>query len=375
MNSDHHNADSLKDKDAVSAAGTPVSRPEALIKAESLAYLIWDLPDIEGQESFLQEFGMLTHSKDADRLYMRSYGTSQYIYIGRRAKKLAFVGLGLNARDREDLEVLSAAYQAPIEELDRPGGGEVVRLTDPHGVQIEVCFGIAPLAPVDTRRDTLPANTPLETNRVNAGVRTELAPAPVLDIGHCVMGANKLEETANWYMRTVGVIPTDVQCLDDGSPVLMFMRLDKGEVPAEHHTIVLARGTGQRYLHSAYQVVDLDALAQGQQYLKMKNRKHLWGIGRHLLGSQLFDYWLDPNGCEFEHYTDSDLFTADHPTGYLPLDPGSLYVWGDDLPPSMVGTSLKQVISLLRAVFAGELTIGWLKQAKSALSSKPRPWL
>ena len=40
----------------------------------------------------------------------------------------------------------------------------------------------------------------------------------------------------------------------------------------------------------------------------------MWGIGRHVLGSQLFDYWFDPDGFEYEHYTDGDVFTADHET-------------------------------------------------------------
>ena len=36
-------------------------------------------------------------------------------------------------------------------------------------------------------------------------------------------------------------------------------------------------------------------------------------MGRHIMGSQIFDYWKDPFGNELEHWTDGDLFTAADP--------------------------------------------------------------
>ena len=109
----------------------------------------------------------------------------------------------------------------------------------------------------------------------------------------------------------------------------------------------------EHYEHSAYEVVDLDALGQGQQVLRAQGWRHLWGIGRHLLGSQLFDYWFDPDGFEYEHYTDGDLFTADVETCYSPLEFGSLWAWGADAPASMKPTmnlrTLLRVLRLLRA--------------------------
>ncbi len=32
------------------------------------------------------------------------------------------------------------------------------------------------------------------------------------------------------------------------------------------------------------------------------------GIGRHIQGSQLFDYWRDPDGFLVEHFADGDMF-------------------------------------------------------------------
>jgi hypothetical protein len=44
--------------------------------------------------------------------------------------------------------------------------------------------------------------------------------------------------------------------------------------------------------------------------LKQKVHHHVWGVGRHLLGSQIFDCWLDPWGHILEHCTAGDLLNA-----------------------------------------------------------------
>lgn len=354
----------------------PIERPEAIIKATSISYLIWDVKDFDKQAYFLNDFGMLTHSKTSQELYMKGYDGAPYIYYGRKAKKTAFIGIGFSVNSFDNLKTLSTKTNQPIETLSRPGGGSVVRLTDPNGVVIEVCFGIEQGEKIDTRREPLKANTRYDSLRVNKGVRPPLMAAPILDIGHCVLGADDFTATTHWYMQHLGLIPTDVLCLEDGSPSLTFMRLDLGDTPADHHTVVVAKGAGEKYLHSAYEVIDMDAVAQGQQFLKMKKQyKHFWGIGRHILGSQVFDYWYDPFGFEFEHYADGDVYTADHPTDYHLLDSGNIYAWGHDLPKSMYAPKPKQVINFIKGLFKGTYTISWIKMAKAAISRPARPWL
>ncbi|PRC62277.1 2,3-dihydroxybiphenyl 1,2-dioxygenase, partial [Mycobacterium sp. ITM-2017-0098] len=70
----------------------------------------------------------------------------------------------------------------------------------------------------------------------------------------------------------------------------------------------LALGPRNRYVHSAYQVSDLDAMAAGGEYLGERGYHRSWGIGRHIQGSQIFDYWRDPDGLLVEHFADGDMF-------------------------------------------------------------------
>ena len=32
-----------------------------------------------------------------------------------------------------------------------------------------------------------------------------------------------------------------------------------------------------------------------------------WGVGRHILGSQVFDYWYTPDKFMIEHYSDGEF--------------------------------------------------------------------
>ncbi|MEM8500467.1 MAG: VOC family protein [Pseudomonadota bacterium] len=353
----------------------PIERPEAVIKVDELTYLLWEAADFETQKTFLLDFGMLLTEESMDALLMRGYSSAPYNYVARKAAKTRFVGVGFSVLERADLEKLAQANNTSIEPLQRSGGGEVVRLTDPAGVEVEVTFGVERVAAVETRSAALPANTPNNKVRINQGHRAPLQAAPVMKLGHCVMGANNMMDVCQWYMRNLGLIPTDVLCIADGSPMLAFMRLDRGDKPADHHSIVIGKGQGNGYIHSAYEVIDLDALGQGQQYLKAKKYQHVWGIGRHILGSQLFDYWKDPQGYEFEHYADSDVFTSDYPTAYHPLDSGNIYAWGQDMPSDMLRPSLGQLLSIFKGIREGSVTFKWLKTAMKSVSRPPRPWL
>ncbi|MBC7859892.1 MAG: VOC family protein, partial [Burkholderiaceae bacterium] len=232
------------------------------------------------------------------------------------------------------------------------------------------------LAPLPLRAPLHPeANCYGQLRRVNRTVRPPLEPAAVAKLGHVVFQTVDFGGMAAWYMRHLGLIPTDVQYLADGSPNLAFFRLDLGDAPADHHTFVLAGGIEEKYEHSAYEVIDLDALGQGQNVLRANGHRHLWGIGRHVLGSQLFDYWCDPDGMEFEHYTDGDVFTAGHPTHYVPLELSSIWAWGHDVPASMgVKRDLGTLFKVLRLLRQGRLSLARLRLLGRAMSA-PRPWL
>jgi hypothetical protein len=362
---------------ALPAGIEKLPRPEPLVKAQSLAFLMFEKPDLDACEAFLSDFGMQRVARDDERLLMRGHGSAPCIYMARRGDQARYTGAAFTVADEARLQKLTSLPGArPLSSTEIPGGGSGVELVDPVGNLLWLITGQQALSPLPLRAPLHHhTNSYRETRRINATIRPPLEPAAVAKLGHVVLQTVDFPAMADWYMRHLGLIPTDVQYLADGSPNLAFFRLDLGDTPADHHSFVLAGGIEEKYEHSAYEVVDLDALGQGQNVLRARGHRHMWGIGRHILGSQLFDYWYDPDGMEFEHYTDGDVFTASHETHYVPLELSGIWAWGDDVPPSMgVKRDLGTVFKVLRLLWQGRIKLSRLKLLGSAMANA-RPWL
>ncbi|OJJ07737.1 hypothetical protein ASPVEDRAFT_155524 [Aspergillus versicolor CBS 583.65] len=84
--------------------------------------------------------------------------------------------------------------------------------------------------------------------------------------------------------------------------------------------------------HAAFEVHDFDIQQLGHQHLRDKGYKLCWGVGRHVLGSQVFDYWFDSSGFVVEHYADGDLVNYETPVAKVQAGPQALSVWGPPVP-------------------------------------------
>jgi catechol 2,3-dioxygenase-like lactoylglutathione lyase family enzyme len=311
--------------------------------------LIFERPDLALAESFLSDFGLSQASRTDAILYMRATSASAYCYRVHRAPRARFVGVGFSVRTRGELERLARLEGASaIEPSEHPGGGERVVLTDPSGFTVEVIHGRASAGALPTRKP-LTFNFGGERNRINAGQRPPEQPPEVMRLGHVVFEVASYQATCAWYTQHLGFIPSDVQVLPDGSPVVTFLRMDLGEAPADHHTLALAQGVAPSYSHSAFELVDADAVGMGQRLLRERGYRHAWGIGRHILGSQIFDYWHDAWGDKHEHYCDGDLLTAEVPMGVHAVSREAMSQWGPPMPAAFTRPHFSAAAALAAA--------------------------
>jgi hypothetical protein len=330
----------------------PRRHPSPTARASALAHLIFERPDLRTAEDFLADFGLMVASQAPDVLTMRGTAPTPYCYRVHRAPRERFVGAGFSVGTRDELERLARIDGATgIERSGHPGGGEVVTLHDPSGFAVEVIHGQAAAEEIPTR-DPIVFNVGHERTRINATQRPPVEPPEVMRLGHYVLEVADFQATCAWYTQHLGLLPSDVQLLPDGSPAVVFMRLDLGSTPTDHHTMANAQGFMSQYSHSAYELVDADAVGMGQRVLREKGWTHAWGIGRHILGSQIFDYWHDPWGDKHEHYCDGDLFTADQPMGVYPVSREAMSQWGQPMPRSFTAPHLSPatVLAILRNV-------------------------
>jgi hypothetical protein len=323
------------------------------IKVVDLAWLEFAKPDLKRAETFARAFGFVIVASEPDALYLRGSLPGTPAVVIRKGTRSRFIGPTFKAAEQLDLHRLAQATGTRVQPLDEVIGGSVVRLTDPSGFAVAV-------AHVDHDLPALAESAPQVLNvgtgraRVNATQRPPRAPASVLRLGHVVVQTPFFNHTLDWYLDTLGMIVSDFQFPPgrrDLGPVMAFIRCDRGTVPADHHTLALALGPVAGYAHSAYQVTDLDALAAGGEYLRDKGYRRAWGIGRHVLGSQIFDYWADPDSFFVEHFTDGDLFDNTVDTGWEPLTASGLAQWGPRVPPEVLGA--KPSLKLVREVASG----------------------
>jgi hypothetical protein len=347
-----------------------------VIKVRDLAWLEFEKPDLAAAESFAHAFGFQTVASTPDELQLRGADAGAPCVLIRRGTQTRFRGMAFTAADDIDVYRLAEAHSAPTSPLPESLGGLSVRLTDPGGIPVKVVAGLHPLS-------ELPAQLPHDFNfgrqatRTNTAQRPPRTPAVVQRLGHVVMQSSKYLEALNWYLDNLGLIVSDFLFFPGQrgrGPTMSFIRCDRGSVPADHHTLALALGPANRYVHSAYQVADLDALAAGGEYLCARGYFRSWGIGRHIQGSQIFDYWRDPDGFLVEHFADGDVFDNTLEPGWAPFTASGLAQWGPPATADFLGTSPKharhEVVSMITGLrekneFDVKRLIGLLKVATS----------
>lgn len=303
------------------------------IKIEDIAFVRFRAPDLAQMRAFLEDFGLIVEDA-GDRLFARGGGASPFLHVTELGQP-GFAGLGLRAASGSDLEMLAEAEGAEVRPLDAPGGGRVVTLSDPDGHQVEVVWGqgAADASALPARE---PWNTAAARQRLRQTKRVAAGPAHVVRLGHCVLNVSNFRASEAWYKERFGFITSDEIALTPEFSVGAFMRCDRGETPTDHHTLFLVQSPkGPGFNHAAFEVADFDDLMAGHQKLKDAGRQAEWGVGRHILGSQVFDYWRDPWGHTLEHWTDGDLFTAADGSNTASIADLMGVQWGPPAPPTM----------------------------------------
>ncbi len=287
---------------------------EPIIRVSDVAFPRFQAPDLDVMQTFLLDFGMHVAARTERALYMRGTDPLHHVHVTHLGEP-AFLGLAFLAASRADLVTLAAAVGGTVEPLDEPGGGEVVRLRDPDGRQVDVVHGIAAVDHLAVRPHP-PLNTGNERLRVGTLQRVAPGPSQVKRCGHAAIKTADLGTLWPWYHRHLGMLVSDDFYIEEpGRPLGRFARCDRGALPADHHTLLFLEMGEAKLGHVAWEVADFDDLMVGHDHLVNAGIRHYWGVGRHVLGGQIFDYWKDPIGFTVEHWTDSDLLDASVPAG------------------------------------------------------------
>jgi catechol 2,3-dioxygenase-like lactoylglutathione lyase family enzyme len=324
------------------AGGLPGEHPgrsrNPVVKVAGLAWLEFEKPDLDRAERFGTDFGFTVAGRTPETLLLRGRWASTACLAVRRGPRPRFAGAAFQAAARDDLDRLARGADGTV---TAHWGGHSVLLRDPSGFPVRVVYGV-PELPTRPERAPLPLNFGEQRVRVNATQRPARRAAEIQRLGHVVLGTTRFRAALDWYLDTLGLIVSDFLYLDgqrERGLAMAFIRCDQGSVPTDHHTLAMLLQPHTGYVHSAYQLTDLDEVAASGEYLRERGYRHAWGIGRHIQGSQIFDYWRDADKLMFEHYADGDVFDSSVEPGWAPLSVSGLAQWGPRATAEFTGAS------------------------------------
>jgi catechol 2,3-dioxygenase-like lactoylglutathione lyase family enzyme len=312
-----------------------------MITVEDIAYVRVAVDDLQAQERFLLDFGMHRVERTDHALYMRGAGTQPVIHISEPHTDDFRPGVGFIAASLAELERFSAAAGAPVQENTEPGGGAIVRLIDPSGYRVEVLHRPPVQAlPVRTVKSTNYGSARAGYARFNEPARFQHGPSHVLRLGHAALIANNCDESFRWYSRHFNFQVSDSYYSPHGDKsrhLVIFARCGLGKKFTDHHTLVFIDASAFKELpergfdHTAYEVLDWDDVMLGHDFLQKGGYKHSFGVGRHIAGGMVFDYWRDSAGNKLEHWADGDFVNDDYESMEVPAGSVPFKSWGPEV--------------------------------------------
>jgi catechol-2,3-dioxygenase len=283
------------------------------------------VPDVDATAHYYTEFGLNpTETGSTAAYFATADGGEQLRLVKSEHRRL--VELRIGADDRDDVDRIAAAL-ARLEFASTPVDNGL-RARDP-GTQVSVVVEITDRI-IQNPTPTTPYNAPADTARPNTrapGIERTDTVRP-RKLGHVVLGSTDQATSQRFFSEGLGLKVSDTV-----PGLAAFMRCS-----TDHHNVLVQQAPLAFLHHTAWEVDDIDEVGRGATaMLDGHPERHVWGLGRHHIGSNFFWYLRDPAGNFSEYYSDLDCIVDD-----ALWKPGvfegarGLYNWGPPPPPSFL---------------------------------------
>ncbi len=312
--------------------------PFNIVRLSHVEYRVTDLT--ASRAFYVDTLGLQVTQEDDRYIYLRAMEERGHHCITLVQADQAEVGvLGFKLYDEPDLDKAAeffASRDLPVEWVDRPFMGRVLRTRDPWGMPLEFYVKMDRLEPIHQKY------------RLYKGVKP-------LRIDHFNMFSADVDASVAFY-NDIGFRVTEFTEDDDSGKVWAAWMHRKGGV----HDVAFTNGMGPRLHHTAFwvpnplNIIDLLDLMSTTGYVDNIER----GPGRHGISNAFFLYVRDPDGHRIEIYC-SDYQTVDpdlEPIKWSLTDPQRQTLWGAPAP---------------RSWFEEGSTFEGVKPVQSALNAQP----
>jgi catechol 2,3-dioxygenase-like lactoylglutathione lyase family enzyme len=158
-------------------------------------------------------------------------------------------------------------------------------------------------------------------------------------LSHVVIGSPDAGASRRFFVDGLGFRVSDEVAAIGAS----FMRCS-----TDHHNLLVQRAPLGFLHHTAWEMDDVDAVGRAAAAMVAADpARHVWGLGRHGIGSNYFWYLRDPAGNFAEYSSDLDVI-ADQDAWAVAASSGAhpLAAWGPPVPAAFLAP--EDVVALAR---------------------------
>lgn len=297
-----------------------VARREGVLAVHSLDHFVLVVPDLDEASQFFAEFGLDVRQEDGKLgLYTDGNAHRWALIEPGETKKLARLSFACFQDDFARFENRLTERGVEFERV-----GTCLEFADPAGmaISIQVAARSAPESPA-----------PFEAcggkvGKRAAPLRSEVSGVRPVRLSHLAMFTRDIDAVIDFYQSILGLRLSD-RSLD----IVAFMH---GAHGSDHHMLALLNSSGPGLHHSSWEVSSINDIGLGAEHMAQAGFAHQWGLGRHVLGSNYFNYVRDPWGSWAEYSAGMDYVPAD--VDYPGADHGpedSFYLWGPAVPADL----------------------------------------
>ena len=287
-----------------------------------LSSLTFGVPNIAEVAAYYEDFGLDTTRTDADGVtHMATVDGGEQLHIA-QADRRRLLAMTIAAEDQDDLGRIASNLARLGLSVVR--GANSLTTRDP-GTDVDVSVEVRPKIAV-AASEPVAYNGPGRTPRLNLrapGIERTNRVRP-RKLGHVVLGSTDQPNSQRFFTEGLGF-----KISDEVKGQAAFMRCS-----TDHHNVLIQAAPVTLLHHTSWQVDDVDEVGRGAMSMLEENPdRHVWGLGRHHIGSNFFWYLKDPAGNFSEYYSDMDCIVDDEL-----WEPGvwegikSLYNWGPTPP-------------------------------------------
>lgn len=269
-----------------------------MVSVRKIGHVTLETPDLSREAAHYTDIvGLVISAKERDRIVLSTALGEEAVVLERGAHpRLRRLSLQVGpSSDLNEVKKQLGAAGVPSERASdiTPSIADAVVLHDPVGTKIEL-FAATKSAP---------------GNATAAGV------VP-LKLGHVAFMVPEAKQMADFYTEKLGFRVSDWM-----GDYFVFLRCGP-----DHHTVNFIDGSEPRVHHVAFELKDWAHVQTACEHLGRKDRKIIWGPGRHGVGHNIFIYHRDEDDHIVEFYIEMDQM-KDEELGYFEPRP-----WHKDFP-------------------------------------------